>query len=118
MTGFSEFNQPKIRVGVLGATGAVGQRFVQMLQGHPWFELSVLCASQRNVGKRYADACNWLLRGDMPPHLRDCILQGDGAGHRLPARVQRLAERAGAQGRGGVGRGRLHRMQQCQRLPR
>ena len=68
-------NQPKIRVGVLGATGAVGQRFVQMLQGHPWFELSVLCASPRNTGKRYADACNWLLRGDMPPHLRDCILE-------------------------------------------
>ena len=67
--------QPKIRVGVLGATGAVGQRFVQMLQGHPWFELSVLCASPRNTGKRYADACNWLLRGDMPPHLRDCILE-------------------------------------------
>ena len=68
-------SQPKIRVGVLGATGAVGQRFVQMLQGHPWFELSVLCASQRNAGKRYADACNWLLRGDMPPHLHDCVLQ-------------------------------------------
>ena len=67
--------QPKIRVGVLGATGAVGQRFVQMLQGHPWFELSVLCASQRNAGKRYADACNWLLRGDMPAHLHDIILQ-------------------------------------------
>ena len=68
-------NQPKIRVGVLGATGAVGQRFVQMLQGHPWFALSVLCASPRNTGKRYADACNWLLRGDMPPDLRDCILE-------------------------------------------
>ena len=68
-------SKPKIRVGVLGATGAVGQRFVQMLEGHPWFELSVLCASQRNTGKRYADACNWLLRGDMPPHLRDCVLQ-------------------------------------------
>ncbi len=67
--------QPKIRVGVLGATGAVGQRFVQMLQGHPWFELSVLCASQRNAGKRYADACNWLLRGDMPPDLQDIILE-------------------------------------------
>ena len=67
--------QPKIRVGVLGATGAVGQRFVQMLQGHPWFELSVLCASPRNAGKRYADACNWLLRGDMPAHLHDIILQ-------------------------------------------
>ena len=68
-------NQPKIRVGVLGATGAVGQRFVQMLEGHPWFELRVLCASPRNTGKRYADACNWLLRGDMPPDLRDCILE-------------------------------------------
>ena len=68
-------NQPKIRVGVLGATGAVGQRFVQMLQGHPWFELSVLCASPRNTGKRYGDACNWLLRGDMPAHLRDCVLE-------------------------------------------
>lgn len=67
--------QPKIRVGVLGATGAVGQRFVQMLQGHPWFELSVLCASQRNAGKRFGDACNWLLRGDMPAHLHDIILQ-------------------------------------------
>ncbi|MYC97298.1 MAG: aspartate-semialdehyde dehydrogenase [Caldilineaceae bacterium SB0661_bin_32] len=67
--------QPKIRVGVLGATGAVGQRFVQMLQGHPWFELSVLCASPRNAGKRYADACNWLLRGDMPAHLQDIILE-------------------------------------------
>ena len=68
-------SQGKIRVGVLGATGAVGQRFVQMLQGHPWFELSVLCASQRNAGKRYADACNWLLRGDMPAHLQDIVLE-------------------------------------------
>lgn len=68
--------QPKkIKVGVLGATGAVGQRFVQMLQGHPWFEISALCASERSVGKRYADACKWNLRGDMPAHLRDVILQ-------------------------------------------
>lgn len=65
----------KIKVGVLGATGAVGQRFVQMLQGHPWFELTALCASERSAGKRYADACNWNLRGDMPAHLRDVILQ-------------------------------------------
>ena len=68
-------SQGKIRVGVLGATGAVGQRFVQMLQGHPWFELSVLCASPRNAGRRYADACNWLLRGDMPAHLQDIVLE-------------------------------------------
>ena len=64
----------KIKVGVLGATGAVGQRFVQMLQGHPWFEISALCASERSAGKRYADACNWNLRGDMPEHLRDVVL--------------------------------------------
>ena len=64
----------KIPVGVLGATGAVGQRFVQMLQGHPWFEITELCASGRSTGKRYADACHWILRGDMPEHLRDVVL--------------------------------------------
>ena len=67
--------QAKVKVGVLGATGAVGQRFVQMLQGHPWFEVTALCASDRNAGKRYADACTWNLRGDMPEHLRDVALQ-------------------------------------------
>jgi aspartate-semialdehyde dehydrogenase len=65
----------KVKVGVLGATGAVGQRFVQMLQGHPWFEITALCASERNEGKRYRDGCNWNLRGDMPEHLKDVILQ-------------------------------------------
>lgn len=64
----------KIKVGVLGATGAVGQRFVQLLQGHPWFELTVLGASQRSASKRYAEACNWILRGNMPEHLRDHVL--------------------------------------------
>lgn len=64
----------KIPVAVLGATGAVGQRFVQMLQGHPWFEVVALCASERSAGKRYDEACNWVLRGDMPAHLRDWTL--------------------------------------------
>lgn len=68
-------NSSKIKVGVLGATGAVGQRFVQLLQGHPWFELTTLCASDRSAGRRYADACKWNLRGDMPNHLRDVVLQ-------------------------------------------
>ena len=65
----------KIKVGVLGATGAVGQRFVQLLQNHPWFEITALCASDRNAGKRYVDACRWNLRGDMPAGVRDIILQ-------------------------------------------
>ena len=64
----------KIKVGVLGATGAVGQRFVQMLQGHPWFEINALCASDRSAGKRYMDACRWNLRGDMPEALRNTVL--------------------------------------------
>ena len=67
--------QAKIKVGVLGATGAVGQRCIQMLQGHPWFELNALCASHRNVGKPYKDGCKWNLRGGMPEHLRDVVLQ-------------------------------------------
>ncbi len=66
--------KPKIKVGVLGATGAVGQRFVQMLADHPWFEIAALTASDRSVGKRYGDAAKWLLRGGMPPAVADMTL--------------------------------------------
>jgi aspartate-semialdehyde dehydrogenase len=64
----------KIKVGILGATGAVGQRFAQLLEGHPWFEVGVLTASDRSIGKPYAGACKWLLRGGMPPALHDVTL--------------------------------------------
>jgi len=56
----------KIKVGVLGATGAVGQRFIQLLADHPWFEIAALTASDRSVGKAYGEAARWLLRGGMP----------------------------------------------------
>jgi aspartate-semialdehyde dehydrogenase len=56
----------KIRAGVLGATGAVGQRFVQLLQAHPWFELAALAASEQSAGKTYEQACRWILPGSMP----------------------------------------------------
>jgi len=74
----------KIPVGVLGATGAVGQRFIQMLEGHPWFEVVALFASERSAGKRYVDACRWNLRGDMPAsvremRLRECVPGDDGS---------------------------------------
>jgi aspartate-semialdehyde dehydrogenase len=55
-------------VAVLGATGAVGQTFIRRLAGHPWFEITELAASERSVGKRYADACRWL-EGDMPDEI-------------------------------------------------
>ena len=56
----------KTPVAVLGATGTVGQRFVQLLADHPWFEISALCGSDRSEGKLYREACTWRLEGDMP----------------------------------------------------
>ena len=60
----------QIRVGILGATGTVGQRFVQMLEHHPQFVVTALAASDRSVGKTYAEACVWRLPGDMPKGAR------------------------------------------------
>jgi aspartate-semialdehyde dehydrogenase len=65
----------KIAVGILGATGMVGQRFVQLLFDHPWFEVAALAASDRSAGQRYADACRWLLAEPLPDALGDLIVQ-------------------------------------------
>ncbi len=61
----------KRKVAILGATGAVGQRYIQLLQGHPWFEISVLAASERSAGKKYRDSCNWLMETDMPKEISE-----------------------------------------------
>ena len=65
----------KIRVGILGATGTVGQRFVQMLEHHPQFQVSALAASDRSEGKTYAQACKWRLAGDMPEFAKSLRVQ-------------------------------------------
>lgn len=65
----------KYRVGILGATGTVGQRFVQLLEGHPQFEIAALAASDRSAGKPYAEACAWKLSGSIPEAVRDIIVQ-------------------------------------------
>ena len=57
----------KIPVGILGATGVVGQRFIQMLEHHPWFEVAWLAASDRSEGKVYAEAARWRLKTPIPP---------------------------------------------------
>ena len=54
------------KVAILGATGAVGQRFIELLQGHPWFEIAVLAASERSAGKKFHEACKWRLESEMP----------------------------------------------------
>src|ERR1051325_200192 len=61
----------KLRVGILGATGTVGQRFIQLLEYHPQFEVTALAASDRSHGKAYSAACTWRLPGEMPRNVRD-----------------------------------------------
>ncbi len=56
----------KLSVGILGATGIVGQRFIQMLEHHPWFEVSWLAASDRSEGRPYAEAARWRLKTAIP----------------------------------------------------
>jgi len=60
----------KLRVGILGATGMVGQRFIQLLEAHPQFEVTAVAASDRSQGKAYSDACSWRLGGEMPASVR------------------------------------------------
>src|SRR6266478_10047210 len=59
----------KIPVGILGATGIVGQRFIQLLERHPWFEVAWLAASDRSEGKRYGDAARWRLKTPIPANV-------------------------------------------------
>jgi aspartate-semialdehyde dehydrogenase len=74
-------------VGILGATGAVGQRFIQLLADHPWFNITWLAASDRSAGKTYAEACAWRLDTPLPAHIAQMALQPntpETAGSDLP----------------------------------
>ena len=66
---------PKIPVAVLGATGAVGQRFVQLLSGHPWFELSALAASERSADRPFSEVANWVIPGDPPAGIGEMVVR-------------------------------------------
>ena len=61
----------KRKVAILGATGAVGQRYIQLLQGHPWFQIEVLAASERSAGKRYGQACSWTMESELPKEVAE-----------------------------------------------
>ena len=63
------------KVAVLGASGTVGQRFISLLAGHPWFEISALTTSDAKAGARYGDATAWHLGADMPPGIADLRLE-------------------------------------------
>lgn len=61
--------QNKYPIGILGATGMVGQRFIQLLENHPWFEVAWLAASDRSSGKKYGDAAKWRLDSPLPERI-------------------------------------------------
>ncbi|HHU05126.1 MAG TPA: aspartate-semialdehyde dehydrogenase [Clostridiales bacterium] len=67
----------KYKVGVVGGTGMVGQRFVSLMENHPWFELKVIAASPRSAGKRYEDAVGsrWALETPMPEEAKNIIVK-------------------------------------------
>ncbi len=65
----------KRRVGILGATGTVGQRVIHLLRNHPYFEVTALAASDRSEGKRFVDACNWKLPFEMPDSVKEIKVQ-------------------------------------------
>ncbi|MEP6801489.1 MAG: aspartate-semialdehyde dehydrogenase [Acidobacteriota bacterium] len=76
---------PRIAVGLLGATGTVGQRFVERLSGHPWFEIACMAASDRSRGRPYGEAAHWRLASPIPESLGD--MKVCGPLDELPCRV-------------------------------
>jgi aspartate-semialdehyde dehydrogenase len=91
----------KIKVAILGATGAVGQRFVQLLEGHPWFEVTALTGSDRTVGQVYGEGVRWVLPGQVPAYAHGLRVlptepgfDAELAFSALPADIAREAEPA------------------------
>ena len=67
----------KLRVGILGGTGMVGQRFISLLENHPWFEVTTIAASPRSAGKTYEEAIGgrWKMTTPMPEAVKKIIVQ-------------------------------------------
>jgi aspartate-semialdehyde dehydrogenase len=110
---------PRIEVGILGATGMVGQHFINFLQGHPWFDLTWLGASDRSAGKLYKDAATWHLSGATPANVANQIVRESKPGDApkllfsaMDASVATEIERAFAEaGHIVVSNSRNHRME-------
>ena len=110
--------QTRIEVGILGATGMVGQHFIKFLQGHPWFDLKWLGASDRSAGKKYRDAMTWHL-GVVPDSVADLVVEDCKPGNAprllfsaMDASVATEIERAfAAAGHVVVSNSRNHRME-------
>ena len=77
----------KIPVAVLGATGSVGQRFISLLDQHPWFVVTALAASDRSAGKSFRQACRWILPEAMPAWAEEMLLMPSAPKHLPQARI-------------------------------
>ena len=119
-------------VGILGATGMVGQRFIQLLADHPWFNITWLAASDRSAGKTYAEACAWRLDTPLPARIAGMVLQSNTpelSGPDLPPPRQcegvriEPQQHLGRQGRAGRGhhpqpaRGHDGLLERCAEVP-
>ena len=90
----------KYKVAVLGATGMVGQKFIQLLENHPWFKVTALAASERRVGKIYSEEVDWIVSSDIPKNVVDMEMvalspkdiDADIAFSALPSDVARKVE--------------------------
>jgi aspartate-semialdehyde dehydrogenase len=108
----------RIPVAVLGATGSVGQRFVQLLADHPWFRVAEVVASERSVGKRYRDATEWRLDALMPEEAANLVVRDYGddlaspiAFSALPGEVAgEIEQRLAREGRAVLSNTSTHRM--------
>lgn len=69
----------RMPVGVLGATGSVGQRFITLLADHPWFEIAALTASERSAGKSYGEAVQWMQRAPLPERVSSMSVRASGS---------------------------------------
>jgi aspartate-semialdehyde dehydrogenase len=109
----------QIEVGILGGTGMVGQHFIRFLEGHPWFKLTWLGASDRSAGKKLRDATSWRLEGDIPETAADIVVSDSKPGNAprllfsaMDASVATEIERAFAEaGHTVVSNSRNHRME-------
>ncbi len=68
-------SEGKINVGVLGATGSVGQKFIALLQNHPWFKVTEVAASEKSSGKKYKNAVNWILSSPLPNEVAELTVK-------------------------------------------
>ena len=72
------FMKTRHKVGILGATGVIGQRFIQLLEEHPWFEIAWLAASDTSSGKTYGEAARWKLDTPLPKRIADMMVSPAG----------------------------------------